>query len=406
MTLDVTCDGQKYPLGDLYYSLTKGVYVSTESVWGMYQLADDLAAGYEDSYFFSDAFAKDLKVALDQEKYIQLLSVEDMGLTEDEMEAVLPQGGFGDLYDAVFTFYEDVFKGFSSNMVTEISGGYKIETDGRAVAQLTADMLDFLATNPDQVLNAAEAYVKEVMMQMGTSEEEMAMLQTAFADMRAQKGEFVTVMGSISAALKGLMAEDAAAVVLDQFHYAGTVKKSGNSFVSDATYQLTNGDKNVIRVATNATIKAAAAHIQFPESGMTAAELGTKVSTLMDRYNPVTGVAMAGGWESSATMATLYEIRAEETPFGLGSGAEVTDMLIRDGRAYLPLRTICDALGETVAWNKEEKTAYVVKDGKDIPMQGLLQDGKSFVSIRDFETLGYTVDYANTDGLKEAVIQK
>ncbi len=39
-------------------------------------------------------------------------------------------------------------------------------------------------------------------------------------------------------------------------------------------------------------------------------------------------------------------------------------------------------------------------------MDGILEGGKSFVGIREFEKLGYTVSYRNVDGLKEAVITK
>ena len=56
--------------------------------------------------------------------------------------------------------------------------------------------------------------------------------------------------------------------------------------------------------------------------------------------------------------------------------------------------------------SKAERKAYIAKDGKNIAMDGILEGGKSFVGIREFEKLGYTVSYRNVDGLKEAVITK
>ena len=71
-------------------------------------------------------------------------------MTGVDMEGVSMSG----LQDAVFTFYEDVFKGFETGMVKKISGGYAIQADGQQVAQLMINMLDFIGKNPEQVLNA------------------------------------------------------------------------------------------------------------------------------------------------------------------------------------------------------------------------------------------------------------
>ena len=50
-------------------------------------------------------------------------------------------------------------------------------------------------------------------------------------------------------------------------------------------------------------------------------------------------------------------------------------------------------LGEDVGWEKTTKTSYVMQNGKRVNMNVLLQDGKSFVGVRAFEQLGYTVTY-------------
>ena len=82
-------------------------------------------------------------------------------------------------------------------------------------------------------------------------------------------------------------------------------------------------------------------------------------------------------------------------------------MTVEDGRAYLPLRVIAEALGEKVGWEKDTKTPYVWMDGQKIAMKGKLQDDRAFVGIRDFEKLGYTVEYnAYEDGFKTVDITK
>lgn len=124
-----------------------------------------------DSYLFTEAFARDFKAALGQQKYITLISAEDM--TGVDMEGVSMSG----LQDAVFTFYEDVFKGFETGMVKKISGGYAIQADGQQVAQLMINMLDFIGKNPEQVLNATEAYMMTVMDSMNASAEDKSQIK-------------------------------------------------------------------------------------------------------------------------------------------------------------------------------------------------------------------------------------
>ena len=147
------------------------------------------------------------------------------------------------------------------------------------------------------------------------------------------------------------------------------------------------------------------AALTFPQSGMTVEELEEKMEALENKYNPVTGVSVTWGWEPEGREATVYTMRAEEVIFG--GGTEWTDLVIQEGRAYLPLRLIAESLGEEVGWDKSTKTPYVMQDGQRVDMKGLLQDSKAFVGVRDFEKLGYTVTYTPyEDGMKEALIER
>ena len=63
-------------------------------------------------------------------------------------------------------------------------------------------------------------------------------------------------------------------------------------------------------------------------------------------------------------------------------------------------------LGEDVGWEKTTKTSYVMQNGKRVNMNVLLQDGKSFVGVRAFEKLGYTVTYTPLEDEKMVEIMK
>jgi len=63
------------------------------------------------------------------------------------------------------------------------------------------------------------------------------------------------------------------------------------------------------------------------------------------------------------------------------------------GALYVPLRRMADWLGEEVVWDSEERKAYVVRGGDRIEMDGKVIHGATYVMVREFEKLGYTVEY-------------
>lgn len=406
MAFDVTYEGKKYDLGTLYYSLSDGVYVTTDTLWGVYQLAGNFMQEETDSYCFSDAFAKDLKKTLAEDKYIELVSVEDM--TGVDMSDAMPQNGLGNLYDAVVTFYEDVLDGFETGMVKEVSGGYAIQANGQEVAQLLVKLLDFAAENPDQMIDATEAYMNTVMDQIsaGTPEETAAAKQEVtamFAEARASRDDFVAAAADMSDALEEILQDQSVAMILDSFTYNAEVKKISNGFDSTASYDVTNKGKKVVSLKTDATMKKSSATVTMPKNAVTIDDLRGKLEALENKHNPVTGVTMQWGWDGNSTEADLMKTRAEAAIFS--SDYAFTDLIVKDGRAYLPLRAICDALGENVGWENATKTPYVMQEGQRVDMKGLLQDSRAFVGVRDFEKLGYTVTYTSyEEGYKEAVI--
>ncbi|WP_352400597.1 copper amine oxidase N-terminal domain-containing protein [Anaerotignum sp.] len=401
--MDMTYGGKKYAMGDMYFGMTDGIYVSSKTIWGIYELTRDMAGADKTSYLLDENFAKELKATLDQSKYINLISMEEMGLTEEEMAQISPDGGFSELYASVFEFYKNAFAGFTTNMVSEVSGGYKVQADGKAVAQLVVDLLDYVGSNPDTVMTATTAYMMDVMKVMKSSEEEIAEFK---AQMDAVKGE-VASMKETTDALKAMIQQAIATPVvsdvLDSFKYEATITRSGAGYNAKESFGITNGSKSVLKVTSDSAMKAGSGKVVMPTSSVSVSAFQEKLVGLTEKYNPVTAISVLWGWEGDSE-AMLTKERAEVSL--ASNDTEMTDYVVKDGRVYLPLRMICEAMGETVEWNKDDKTAYVVREGGKTAMDGVLQDGKSFISVRDFEKLGYTVDYKAVDGLKEATVSK
>ena len=397
MSFDVNYEGKKYDLGTVYYSLADGVVVTTDTLLGAYQLAGAVEEK-NDSYLFTEAFARDFKAALGQQKYITLISAEDM--TGVDMEGVSMSG----LQDAVFTFYEDVFKGFETGMVKKISGGYAIQADGQQVAQLMINMLDFIGKNPEQVLNATEAYMMTVMDSMNASAEDRAQIKEGFAELKASEQDFVDGASDLSAMLKEIVKEPSVSMVLNSFKYNAEVKQLAEGFRSTEVYDVTHNGKRVAKITTDSTMMSSNETVTIPKGGMTLEELQNQMARLENKYNPVVGVTVTWGWGGD-NEASLEANRKEGSAV-FGGNYDYTDLVVKNGRAYLPLRDICDMLGEDVGWEKTTKTSYVMQNGKRVNMNVLLQDGKSFVGVRAFEQLGYTVTYTPLEDEKMVEIMK
>lgn len=416
MAFDVNYEGKDYDLGKLYYSLNKGVFVSSDTLWGAYQIASAMTDSKAE-YIWSESFAADLKTVLSEERYIELVSVED--LTGVDMESVVPEQNMKELYDAVFTFYEDTLDGFETGMVKEINGGYRIEADGREVAQLLADLLYFVADHPDQIIDATEAYMMTVMnsVDAGTPEETALakeQMTYLFAEARASQDDFVAAAEQMAVMVESLMQYPGADIILDSFKYNATVKKHAGDFTSVAAYTVKHDGKTVCSLVTDSVLKKTDVQIFFPKTGMTADELNDKLAALEDKYNPVTGVSVTWGmYGGGSDYADIHTMRSVAEGVYFGSSYNWSELIIENGRAYLPLRMIAETLGEEVGWENSTKTPYVVQDGERIDMKGKLQNDRAFVGIRDFEKLGYTVTYtAHKDDFdsyfdyKEVVIEK
>lgn len=86
---------------------------------------------------------------------------------------------------------------------------------------------------------------------------------------------------------------------------------------------------------------------------------------------------------------------------------ESKQFYIIDGRIYLPMRYIAESFGETVEWDGQARKAYVVRGNEKIDMSGIIYDGTTYIKIRDFEKLGYTVSYEEDEwGEKIATVIK
>lgn len=86
-------------------------------------------------------------------------------------------------------------------------------------------------------------------------------------------------------------------------------------------------------------------------------------------------------------------------------GSYQVDYEVNENNSYLPLRFISEALGEKVEWNQKEQKAYILQGDKKVAMTGRVVNNRTYVKVRDFEKLGYRVNYQHrpVDGTQSVI---
>lgn len=86
-------------------------------------------------------------------------------------------------------------------------------------------------------------------------------------------------------------------------------------------------------------------------------------------------------------------------------GSYQVDYEVNENSSYLPLRFISEALGEKVEWNQKEQKAYILQGDKKVTMTGKVVNDRTYVKVRDFEKLGYRVNYQHrpVDGTQSVI---
>ncbi len=122
--------------------------------------------------------------------------------------------------------------------------------------------------------------------------------------------------------------------------------------------------------------------------------------TIENDLNPVESVTLI--WNNAADTSQM-EIKRKNGKMNY----DLSSYVISENRIYLPLRQIAEMFGEEVTWDNQNKKAGVIRENTTVDMTGKIQEGSTFVKVRDFEKLGYTIEYSvDENGNSIAVITK
>lgn len=394
---DVTFNGKRFEMGDLYFDAANGLFISKKLLIGVYDLYKDFSPKQWDSYFYSVEYRDELLKAMGNSDYVSMEYTEDanpaLAMEIDTFQAMNKE-----VNEEAVTFITKAFSGFTTGAVSSVSGGYKISLNGKQGKKLIADVLLYAMDNTDKIMNAYKDFsiaILENTVDLTAEEKEETIAE--INDLLGQNSQ-IMISSFLAMARQGFLEMDKAGYLdsLNGFQYSETLKKSGSMYISQQEMSLMDLNKSVCSINSQAEATIQQVDIILPEGGTSLETLQEAVTALENKYNPVI-IAELTWWNSDsgnedAEISIDYK-RGKESPFASSVESSYESYFIKDKRLYVPMRSISESLGEQVAWDQKAKKAYVSRGNKQIEMTGIIKDGTTYIKLIDFEKLGYKVSY-------------
>lgn len=311
---------------------------------------------------------------------------------------------YTEVYDYAHEYLTKAFKGFDTKLIKKINNGYSFELTTESALEFVKSLVKYLDENKEVVFNETLNYIENIyflIVEEEVSEEEkdaiIAEIITEMEDGRQDFYDFIdeaTLFIEESEELESYSPMfDGSIIKMEMYKERDSYKEVveseviyENTSMGKLTYATTMTPKNVEKVSvTGNTIT-----LEDIEKAYTKAE---------NKINPVQRIEIQWYADSFNTEVIKHRLNGNYD-------FDFQPYTIIEGRIYLPLRYIGESFGEEVDWDNVNKKAYVVRGKEKVDMTGVLVDSRTMIKIRDFEKLGYEIDYVNVDGKSIANIIK
>lgn len=305
------------------------------------------------------------------------------------------------LIDEFLDTIKDAYKDFSFEIITKKGNGYELELKPKDIKAIYLKIVKYTTENIDQIASKLTDKVNSM------DDEQMKTLSEVYGA-EIQKEEVVSGIEDFKAQVKETTSEEIEEIENDTTfdedlkniegsylkYYVGKTGEGCYESISDLFIQYE--DEYSSKISANITISSetkALADFKLVEP--------LKFTTVEELKDIVYSTVPVKAKKVKVNLNT------EDADIKYNNGEEENiemQYINKEGYNYLPLRKIGETLGEEVKWDDAKKEAYVVVDGERIVMNGLNKDGRTYVKVRDFEKLGYYIDWNGET--KEVMIEK
>lgn len=369
----------------------KGIFAEREGLVSFvkYVLKLNTVMSDETLNKFEEALNKELGTYA----YIQLTDFSDM--SEEDVKMMSELMDSSSVYEG---FVKDIFKDFDSELVTRDGNAYVITITPESSYLLIKNLLSYLEQNIESIYDSV---VNIIPTFKGTAIEYMFVVESGYEedcldivvnDLVENREEYILELkeGLLEISKEIVELKDDIDEVIDYLNgtkITSSLEKKGNKYIEKDMATVVIEDKKVIDLKSEITYTTIDIKVRDC-SAITYISIDDFI-TLMDRVqykiNPVDYMEIQYHNYSNTASAELARIEGTETTY--------FEYRIIEDRIYLPLRKICEYFGEEVYWDNEEHKAYIVRGEEKIDMTGTIIEDRTFIKMRDFEKLGYTLDW-------------
>lgn len=324
----------------------------------------------------------------------------EQGLSESFLELPEEEISYLEMYDYAHDYLTKAFKGFDTKLIKKINNGYSFELSAESALEFVKSLVVYLSENKEVVFDETINYLENIyplIVEEEFSEEEKA---AALAELKMSRQDFYDFIDEALLYLEESEALKLYSPMLDGSIIKMQIVKEKDAYkeVIDAEIIYENVSMGKVISATTMTPKDVE-KVSVTGNTITLAEMEKYYKAAENKINPVQKVEIQWYADSFSAEAIRHRLNGNHD-------LDFQPYTIIEGRIYLPLRYIGESFGEEVDWDNENKKAYIVRGEEKIDMTGVLVDSSTMIKIRDFEKLGYKIDYVQYDGKSIAIITK
>lgn len=317
-------------------------------------------------------------------------------ITDQELKAIMPpntmNGGLFANSQQVLSVYTRFFDGlinqvydnYQSNMITRSNNTYTMTLRASDAIAAIKPMAIYTINNSDKLAAFLKSFLN------GLSSQELAYLSLTpemkaqalagidkmAVDINQKRSLYLNQLNNIPAS-----AQDQVSKYLNDSYISASIQKNNQAYDTSVKLHFLLTPSATDKLGFTLSAKDT---LQPCEPVQVAAPTGKTISfTSLGKWLP-------------ATMNIKLDNGAFTVNKGLRFDSGKMDVQIVNNYTYLPLKTIGEALGENVNWDQASGQAYVEQNGQRIVMTGIIRNNHVYVKSRDFEKLGYTVNWNAT----------
>ena len=288
------------------------------------------------------------------------------------------------VYDYIDYLNEHSFAAYKPDIFSRSGSKYTMTISGDEFYPVVSGFIEYIITNYPEILQDTRDFIADYDLEWLT--EALGVDKQEILDGFDEMMEYDLDMDYDELAAAQLVINSGVMMFDGSSYEVSLEKKSGNRYKSEADMNIvmTAIDETMtMSVTSSMTIDASATITpDIPDSGV------MDYNELMNTFSPVSisaSIYAPDGftvWDKSYDVSLLNE-----------SGYTEVTLINRDNSYYLPLRQVGELLGEDVNWDQDEKVAYVLVNSERVELTGFIVDGRTYVKLRAFEKIGYTVNW-------------